>query len=79
MDEISSPNCVLRRAADRGTERCPREACAFWEPGGAVVEGGCSIERLALDVRRPDVASYLLDLRERLELLHHRDAKGVLP
>jgi hypothetical protein len=48
-------------------ESCPQARCAFWEAGGAVVEGGCVIERLGLDVRRPDVAGYLLETRKRLE------------
>jgi hypothetical protein len=66
MSEIDSTNCTLRMAAEGRAEPCPRDACAFWEPGGAVVTGGCSIERLGLDVRRDDLAAYLLELRERL-------------
>jgi hypothetical protein len=34
---------------------------------GAVAEGRCLIERLGIDVRRPDLAAYLLEVRERLE------------
>lgn len=59
--------CALRLAADGQTERCPRERCQYWEPGGAVVEAGCVIDRLAFDVRRPDIAAYLLETRQRLE------------
>jgi hypothetical protein len=68
MSEIDHTSCTLRMAAEGRAESCPREACAFWEPGGAVVEGGCSIERLGVDVRRGDLAAYLLELRERLDL-----------
>jgi hypothetical protein len=39
----------------------------FWEAGGAVVEGRCLIERLGVDVRRRDLATYLLDTRTRLQ------------
>jgi hypothetical protein len=78
MNGTPSENCTLRAAAGRGEESCPRETCAFWEPGGAVVDGGCGVERLALDVRRADVASFLLDLRERLELIRDSDKKGAL-
>jgi hypothetical protein len=67
----------VRQPAE-GTNRVPRDACAFWEPGGAVVEAGCAVDRLALDVRRPDVASFLLELRERLELVRDTDTKGAL-
>jgi hypothetical protein len=58
--------CALRLATGF-VEFCPQQRCAFWEEGGAVVEGGCVIERLGLDVRRPDVAGYLVEVRERLE------------
>jgi hypothetical protein len=60
-------NCTLRLAAQGRAEECPREACAFWEPGGAVVEGTCLIERLGIDLRQAELACYLLETRERLE------------
>jgi hypothetical protein len=60
-------HCTLRLAAEGRQETCPRERCAFWEPGGAVVPGACLLERLAVDLTRPDVAEYLLEARERLE------------
>ena len=60
-------HCTLRLAAEGRLEPCPRERCAFWEPGGAVVPGACLLERLAVDLRRPDVAGYLLEARQRLE------------
>ncbi len=69
MSQIG-PNCTLHLA--RGVvESCTGERCAFWEPGGAVAPGGCLIERLGVDVRRSDLAAYLLETRERLE--HARD------
>lgn len=65
MSRIEPIRCTLRLATGV-VEFCPQQRCAFWEEGGAVVEGGCVIERLGVDVRRPDVAGYLLDARERL-------------
>ena len=65
MSQIESKRCTLRLATV--IESCRSELCAFWEPGGAVVEGGCLIERLGVDVRRADLAEYLLETRERLE------------
>jgi hypothetical protein len=56
-----------RLAAEGVAELCPRELCAFWEPGGAVLPGSCMIERLGIDTRRDDLATYLLEVRERLE------------
>ena len=60
-------NCTLRLAADGRTEVCPRERCAYWEPGGAVVDGRCVIERLRVDLDTPNLAEYLLETRGRLE------------
>ena len=67
MSQIQPESCMLRLATEGKTESCPRERCSFWEPGGAVVQGGCLIERLGVDVRRPDLAAYLLATRERLD------------
>jgi hypothetical protein len=71
MSRIEPIRCTLRLATGV-VEFCPQQWCAFWEEGGAVVEGGCVIERLGVDVRRPDVAGYLLDARERLEQARDR-------
>jgi hypothetical protein len=67
MSQIEPKDCTLWLGADGKVERCSRQRCVFWEPGGAVVEGGCLIERLGVDVRRRDLARYLLETRERLE------------
>jgi hypothetical protein len=67
MNQIEPKTCTLRLVAHGHAEQCPRERCAFWEPGGAVVGGACLIERLGVDVRRPDLAAYLLETQERLE------------
>jgi hypothetical protein len=48
-------------------ELCPEGACPFWETGGAVLEAGCGLERLQLDLDRPDLAEYLVELRQSLE------------
>jgi hypothetical protein len=71
MSQIDSDYCRLRLAAENTVEFCPQELCAFWEPGGAVVPGGCILDRLGTDIRRRDVAAYLLEVRERVE--HARD------
>jgi hypothetical protein len=57
--------CHLELAVGR-VAACPAERCAFWEPGGAALPGSCAVERLALDAR-PDLASWLLSVRARLE------------
>jgi len=67
VSQIEPKTCTLRLVAQDRTELCTRERCAFWEPGGAVVEGDCLVECLGVDVRRPDLAAYLLEARERLE------------
>src|SRR5919198_644719 len=72
MSQIESLICTLRLAANGRTEPCPRERCPYWESGGAVVAGNCLIERLGVDVRRADLAAYLLETRERLERARNR-------
>jgi hypothetical protein len=47
-------------------EACGEWRCPFWEPGGAALDGRCAVERLSLD-GRPEVAAWLLGVRERLE------------
>jgi hypothetical protein len=58
--------CSLSQAIGN-VEECPRAWCAFWEHGGAVVEPGCVIERLGLDLGNQDLAHYLLELRRALD------------
>jgi len=70
MSQIGS-NCTLHLAQGT-TEPCTGERCAFWEPGGAVAVGGCVIARLGVELRRSDVAAYLLETRERLEQARDR-------
>jgi hypothetical protein len=53
------------KEADGVTEECPREACPFWEPGGAILEGRCAFDGLDLSGRR-DVAEFLLRIRDGL-------------
>jgi hypothetical protein len=48
-------------------EECSEGACPFWETGIGVVEAGCGLERLPVDLSRPDLAAYLLGLRAALE------------
>jgi len=67
MTTSEEATCALRVAAEGVAEPCPRGRCPFWEPGGAVVAGGCVIDRLGVEVRRPDLAGYLLETRRRLE------------
>jgi hypothetical protein len=67
VSQIDPQQCALRLAAEGKNEPCPRERCSFWEPGGAVVQGGCLIERLGVDLRRPELAAYLLETRECLD------------
>jgi hypothetical protein len=86
---VDRPELCLLRGVTGIVEPCPGEACAFWEDGGAVVSGGCAIERLGLDrglERAPEMASWLLDVRDQLErassdaerLAAHRSFQEVL-
>jgi hypothetical protein len=58
-------HCRLAYTARR-VEECPETACAFWQPGGAVLEGRCAVEGVDLSGRR-DLSAWLLGVREQLE------------
>jgi hypothetical protein len=58
--------CALTSAIGN-VEECPRGWCSFWEGGGAVVEPGCTIERLGVDLSNVDLAYHLLELRRALD------------
>lgn len=58
--------CRIHLTAGR-VEPCPGAACPFWELADLDADEGCALERLELDLARPDLASYLLELREALE------------
>jgi hypothetical protein len=69
--------CHLHRAL--GTVvRCPEAACPFWEEGGVALPAGCELERLAIELDRPDLAQYLLDLRRELEAARDREERDAV-
>lgn len=56
--------CTIELIAEGHAERCPGEACAFWDRG-------CALERVESELAgRPEVAELLLDLRRELEAGH---------
>jgi hypothetical protein len=59
MEEL----CELH-AAVGNVEECPHAWCAFWE---AMVEPGCAIRRMAVDLTNVDLVYHVLDLRRALE------------
>jgi hypothetical protein len=62
--ETTSRLCSLESAVGR-TEACPEGACPFWEPGGAVLDGRCPLERIDL-AAQSSLAGFLLQIREGL-------------
>lgn len=66
VNEAGLGACALYAAVGRA-ERCPGDGCPFWEEGGAVIEAGCAIERLAVALSNPQLVRQLLELRTRLE------------
>ena len=69
-----SRTCRLHLALGHA-EACPGSACPFWEEGGIALPAGCELERLGVDLARPDLAAYLLELRERLEAARDREER----
>ena len=68
--------CALREAVGL-VERCPGGACPFWEEGGAVIEPGCAIERLAVNLSDSQLAQDLLELRLTLDRARRAGARGM--
>ena len=58
--------CRIRSTLGQ-VEACPEGACPFWEHGGAVLAAQCGLERLSLDLDRPDIARHFVELRKALE------------
>jgi len=56
--------CTLETAVG-GVEACPEDACPFWEPGGAALDGRCAFEELDIEADE-QLATWLLEIRERL-------------
>ena len=55
------PLCTIELIAEGHAQRCPGEACAFWERG-------CALSRVEAELDgRPEVAQLLLDLRREIE------------
>lgn len=75
MSHAETKMCSLWSIARGRSVPCPGERCLFWEPGGAVVESGCGLERLGMDLTEPGLADYLLGVRQRLE--QSREAEDV--
>ena len=58
--------CGLAATAGR-RERCPGASCPLWEAAPNAPAAGCAIERIVPHLKsRPELAHYLLELRERL-------------
>jgi hypothetical protein len=68
--------CGLHLAMGR-EQACPRGACPFWEDGGAVVDAGCAVERLGIDLGRRDLAEYLLEIRTTLDEARSREERAA--
>lgn len=56
--------CSLEAVVGRA-EACPEDACPFWEPGGAALDGRCAFEQLDITTDAA-LATWLLDIRGRL-------------
>ncbi len=68
--------CRLHLAVG-SVETCPGSECPFWEEGGGF-DPDCGLERLRLDLDRPDLADYLLELRAALEEARSLKERTVL-
>jgi hypothetical protein len=67
MNEIEPKPCTIRVVAEGKAEECPRDRCVFWEPRTPWTDGSCVLDRTGVDINRPDLAGYLIEVRDRLE------------
>ena len=74
--EQAKPLCRLEAAVGKAGA-CPEERCPFWEPGGAVLHGRCAVEELGVVADIP-LATYLLELREKLEAASNEHEQHVM-
>jgi hypothetical protein len=68
--------CSLEAAVGK-TEACPEDACPFWEPGGAALGGRCAFEEVGV-VPDAALATWLLEIRERLEATSSKDEERAM-
>jgi hypothetical protein len=62
-DSTHRPLCIIESIAHDHAERCPGEACPYWD-------NGCILARIEADLDgRGDVAEFLLAIRRELEEL----------
>ena len=70
--------CMLEYALGR-VQECRRSSCPFWEPGGAVLEFGCLLERfLPAEDWTPELAAHWLRVRSAAEPRSDRES-GLRP
>jgi hypothetical protein len=68
--------CSLETAVGK-TEVCPEGACPFWEPGGIALGGRCAVEALGV-ASDPELATWLLEIREKLAVARSDDDEHVM-
>lgn len=69
--------CRLEAAVGRA-EECPEGACPFWDPGGAALNGRCAVEELGVLADDGPLASWLLEIREKLAAASSEDERHAM-
>ena len=69
--DLEPAHCRIEQSLGR-SEICPGASCPFWEGSDGIDGGGCFFGDLDLAGRK-DLASWLHDLRERLDALPASD------
>jgi hypothetical protein len=65
MTDAHMPLCAIELIAEGRAERCPGQACAFWDHG-------CVLARVEAEFQgRPELAALLLSLRRELDKAAH--------
>jgi hypothetical protein len=75
--EQRTRRCRLEAAVGRD-EECPEDACPFWDPGGAALHGRCAVEELGVLADDGPLASWLLEIREKLAAASSEDEQHAI-
>jgi len=66
LSGVDEPQLCRLEASEGRKVACPEDACVFWEPGGAVLEGRCALHAIDF-AREPGLAPWLLEIRDAFE------------
>jgi hypothetical protein len=65
-EPVTEPQRCRLEASEGRDVPCPEDACGFWEPGGAVLDGRCALHGIDF-AQEPGLAAWLIEFRDALK------------